>query len=162
MKALREDFPLGRIDPERPVEIGNYRGWEFVVAFEDRMVVQRSYRGHGRDFTLRVSVPRLDPLAPEVAGFFSSFQPVDRPAVSPAAGSKDNVPMRLQGAASEVMALRFSADGELTAVSQNGELTQWQAATGQLLRTTNFSRQPVRFLAFDLGAEGRSATGSSL
>jgi WD40 repeat protein len=167
LKTVREDFPLGQIEPEKPLELGTYHGWEFTIRFADRTVVQRVFHGHGRDYTLRVSSSRYPDIADTAQQFLESFRPADAneppPLAPPPPAASGPPPRRLQGSSGDLMALRFTGDGKaVTAASQNGELLTWDAASSNRTGAVTFPEEPVRFLAFALSPDGTAAAASAL
>jgi hypothetical protein len=166
LKVVRQDFPLGRIDPEKPVTLGAYQGWEFVIRFADRTIVQRVLHGHGRSFTLRVSSPRLGAIANDAQHFFDAFRPAgaDEPSPNPEKPAANQPPLkRLKGAVGELLALTFTGDGKtVTAASQNGEFLTWDAASADRTGGATFPEPPVRFLAFATSPDGKTAAASTL
>jgi WD40 repeat protein len=166
LKVVRDDFPLGRIDPEKPVKLGAYQGWEFVIRFVDRTVVQRVLHGHGRSFTLRVVSPRLGAIADDAQHFFDSFRPAGADEPSPNPGQPaafQPPPKRLKGSVGELLSLAFTGDGKtVMAASQNGEFLTWDSASADRTGAAAFPEPPVRFLAFATSPDGKTAAASTL
>jgi WD40 repeat protein len=167
-KAIRDDFPMGVIDPEKLLNLGGYRGWEFTIRFIDRTIVHRDYHGFGRDYTLRVSSGRFPEITADAERFFDSFKPDgwDRPAEALVAPVKEPSarqppPQLLQGGAGEIMSLAFNNDGTgLDAVSQNGEFLSWEPATAKRTRSDLFPGKPIRFLAVAQAPDGDTAVST--
>jgi WD40 repeat protein len=168
LRSVRQDFPLGKIEPERLLALGTYQGWEITIRFADRTLVRRSYSGHGRDFILTVSSSRLPQIVPDALRFFDSFQPADANQPEPAPRRsqlqvQQPRPRLLQGPTSEIIALDFSPDGKLLrAVTQNGELRSWETASEKVTSAVAYPEQPVRLLAFAMSSAGNVAAASAL
>lgn len=186
LRALRQDFPLGQIAPEKPIKLGAYQGWEFTIGFADRTIVERRYRGHGRDYTLRFSTARLGATAADASDFFESFKPqgADQPALAAEPGRpprQEPPPRILEGAIWEIISLTFSRDGRtLRATTHNGCVCFWDLAspmpvTDKLGQRQHPQRQDpqglkrytpwddkLRMLTFALSPDGETAAVSAL
>jgi WD40 repeat protein len=166
LRSLRSEFDEGTIEPERPITLGTYKGYEFTIRYQNRVFVQRMFKGHGRDFTVRVSAPHIEAIARDAERFFSSFQPegMDRAEKPPAKKpSNQEQPRIFQGAGSDILFLTFDRKGKnLTAVCQNGEYRLWGVESGFTRNALEFPKQPVRFLAYAQSQDGKTAAACTL
>jgi predicted Zn finger-like uncharacterized protein len=166
LRGLRSTFDLGKIEPEKPISLGTYKGYEFTIQFSNRTFVERTIHGHGRDFTLRVSAPHFQMIARDADRFFNSFRPegMDRgEKLVKNKPSNQQRPRIFEGAGSDIMFLAFDRDGKtVSAACQNGELRVWSIESGFTRSNQEFPRQPVRFLAFAQSQDGKTTAACTL
>ena len=167
LRGARSEFLLGQVDPERPVALGSYQGYELTIHFADRTIVERMLHGHGRSFTLRVSSARFPAIAGDAQQFFDSFRPVgmdqEDKTVKAKKPSNQDPPKVLAGMSSDILSVHFARDGKtLAAVSQNGEHRVWEISTRRPPTMQLFEKQPIRFLAYVVSADGQTAAACAL
>jgi uncharacterized protein len=138
----------GEVVPEKPVTLGTYNGWEFMIRMQTRMRYVRVYQGHGREYILSVTGPFITDVHTDAYNFFNSFRLFDAgvpepppPRNSAAVQPPDKL---FKGWESELISVAFAKDGKsLIAASMNGEFTDWEVASTQRLQIRSWPRGRV-------------------